>query len=251
MLSTHFKELRMAFFTSFFKSKMDSLHDGAIKLMASWDPAAVSAAQLREWDTQSQEMAEAAARAQTEAKTAGERLAHIQTNLSRYTAAAEKLMTSGNETAANKAADEALKFQSQLKDAEEEAADAAEWAAETRQAAENAQRLVVEGRQKLDRARRDQERAEQEARVAEARRAERERVAGITKGLSGTDAALDAMAANARAARERASASRIRSDALGKATDSDSAVAAALAEVDGKGKSNSLQEKLAALRGQA
>jgi hypothetical protein len=73
-------------------------------------------------------------------------------------------------------------------------------------------------------------------------------MAGITKGLSGTDAALDAMAANAREARERAAANRIRSDVLGKASDSDAAVAAALAEVDGKGKTNSLQEKLAALR---
>lgn len=238
----------MAFFTSFFKSKMDSLHDGAIKLMASWDPEAVSAAQLREWDTQAQEMAEAAARAETDNKKAAERLANIQSNLARYTAAAEKLLTAGNETAANKAADEALTFQAQLKDAEEEAADASEWATETRQAAQNAQRLVLEGRQKLDRARRDQERAEQEAKVSEARRAERERMAGISKGLSGTDAALDAMAANAREARERASANRIRSDALGKASDSDAAVAAALAEVDGNGKNNSLQEKLAALR---
>lgn len=238
----------MAFFTSFFKSKMESLHEGAIKLMASWDPAAVSSAQLKEWDTQAKEMAAAAARAETDSKAASERLTNIQNNLARYTAAAEKLMAAGNETAANKAADEALRFQAQLKDAEEEASDAAEWAAETRQAAENAQRLVVEGRQKLERARRDQERAEQEAQVAEARRAERERMAGITKGLSGTDAALDAMAANAREARERAAANRIRSDALGKASDSDSAVAAALAEVDGKGKVTSLQDKLAALR---
>jgi hypothetical protein len=73
-------------------------------------------------------------------------------------------------------------------------------------------------------------------------------MAGISKGLSGTDAALDAMAANVRESRERAAANRIRSDALGKASDNDSAVAAALAEVDGKGKSNSLHEKLAALR---
>jgi phage shock protein A len=238
----------MAFFTSFFKSKMDSLHDGAIKLMAQWDPEAVSSAQLREWDTQAQEMATAAARAETDSKQAAERLANIQSNLARYTAAAEKLLTAGNETAANKAADEALSYQAQLKDAEEEAADASEWATETRQAAQNAQRLVLEGRQKLDRARRDQERAEQEAKVSEARRAERERMAGISKGLSGTDAALDAMAANARESRERAAANRIRSDALGKASDNDSAVAAALAEVDGKGKSNSLHEKLAALR---
>ncbi len=238
----------MAFFTSFFKSKMESLHDGAIKLMASWDPEAVSSAQLREWDQQAQEMAATAARAATEAKAAAEALANIRANLARYTAAAEKLMSAGNETAANKAADEALTLQAKLQDAEEEAADSAEWAQETKTAAENAQRLVIEGRQKLDRARRDQERAEQEAKVAEARRAERERMAGITKGLSGTDAALDAMAANAREARERAAANRIRSDVLGKATDSDAAVAAALAEVDGKSKSNSLQEKLAALR---
>jgi phage shock protein A len=193
-------------------------------------------------------MATAAARAETDSKQAAERLANIQSNLARYTAAAEKLLTAGNETAANKAADEALSYQAQLKDAEEEAADASEWATETRQAAQNAQRLVLEGRQKLDRARRDQERAEQEAKVSEARRAERERMAGISKGLSGTDAALDAMAANVRESRERAAANRIRSDALGKASDNDSAVAAALAEVDGKGKSNSLHEKLAALR---
>lgn len=237
----------MSFLSSFVSTKVRAAHDGAIKLMAKWDPDSVADSQIEEWDTQARDMASTAARAATDAKTAADTVANIQANIARYTAAAEKLMAS-NEDAANKAADAALEWQSKLESAQAEAADAASWAAETRQAAENAQKLVLEGRSKIEAAKRDQARAAQEAKVAEQRRAERERMAGITKGLSGTDAALDAMTANARADRERAQADRIRSDVLGKAVDQDAAINAALAEVDGTAKPRSLADKLAALK---
>jgi hypothetical protein len=237
----------MSFFTSFLSTKVRDLHDGAIKLVAQWDPESVGEAQLSQWDSQAKEMATAAARAATEAKAAQDVVANIQNNISRYTAAAEKLAPT-NDIAANKAADQALEWSGKLEAAMTEATAAAEWATETRTAAENAQRLVIEGRTKIENAKRDQARALQEAKVAEQRRADRERIAGITKGLSGADAALDAMAANAKTAREKAAADNIRSGVLGKSSDSDAAINAALAEVDGKPKAKTLAEKLAALK---
>lgn len=237
----------MNLLSSFVSAKIRDLHDGAIKLMAKWDPDAVGDAQLDQWDTQAREMAATAAKAAADAKEASQILENIKINISRYTAAAEKLAPT-NEAAANKAADQALEWSTKLEAAEAEAADATAWAAETREAAERAQRLVMEGRAKIDAAKRDQERALREAQVAEQRRAERERMAGITKGLSGADAALDAMTANARAAREKAAADKIRSDVLGKAQDADAAINAALAEVDHGPKPLSLKDKLAALK---
>lgn len=238
----------MSFFTSLASTKIRDLRDGAVKLMAKWDPEGVGEAQIEEWNTTAEELARTAARAATDAKAATEALANIEANVNRYTAAAEKLMAAGNETAANKAADQALEWNAKLDDARTEATDAEQWAAETRAAAENAQRLVMEGRQKIEAAKREQARALQAEQVAEQRRAERERLAGLTRGLSGTDMAIDAMKANARGAKERAEANNIRSGVLGKAVEADAAINAALAEVDGKPKGQSLADKMAALK---
>ena len=71
---------------------------------------------------------------------------------------------------------------------------------------------------------------------------------GITKGLNGADAVLDAMAANTKAARENAAADNLRSGVLGKAVETDDAVRAALAEVEGDNKPKTLADKLAALK---
>jgi len=236
------------FLTNYITQKAQDLHDGAVKLMAKWDPDAVGEAQLKEWDNTAREMAQTAARAVTDAKTARDAVKNIQSNVDRYTAAAEKLAMAGNEDAANKAADQALDWAGKLETAESEASDAEAWAKETRVAAENAQQLVMQGRQKIEAAKREQARALQAEKVADQRRADRERLAGITKGLSGADLAIDAMSANTRAARERAEANNIRSGVLGKAVEADDAITRALAEVDGGGKSQSLQDKLAALK---
>lgn len=239
----------LSFLTNYISTKARDLHDGAVKLVAKWDPDAVGEAQLKEWDDTAREMAQTAARAATDAKTARDALANIQSNVDRYTAAAEKLAAAGNEDAANKAADQALEWNAKLETAQDEVKDAEQWAAETRAAAENAQRLVMEGRRKIEAAKREQARALQAEKVAEQRRSDRERMAGITKGLDGADIAINAMSANARAARERAEANNIRSGVLGKAVEADAAIQAALAEVDGKPKAASLQDKLAALKG--
>ena len=239
--------MSISFLTSYISTKARDLHDGAIKLVARWDPESVGEAQLAEWDSTAKEMASTAARAATDAKAAKDAVANIETNIARYTAAAEKLAVS-NESAANKAADQALDWASRLESAQNEASDAEAWATETLVAAENAQRLVMEGRTKIEQAKRDQARALQEAKVAEARREDRERMAGLTRGLSGADVAVNAMAANARSARESAAANNIRSGVLGKAVEQDAAINAALAEVDGAPKAQSLADKLAALR---
>ena len=237
----------MSFITSFVSTKVRDIHDGAIKLMAKWDPETVGETQLTEWDTTAREMAATAATAAGDAKAAADTLANIQSNIDRYTAAAEKLATT-NEVAANKAADHALEWAGKLDAATAEAADAVVWAEETRTAAENAQRLVIEGKDKIEKAKREQARALQEAAIADQRRQDRERMAGLTKGLSGADVAIDAMAANAKAAREKAAADNLRSGVLGKVTDEDAAINAALAEVDGTAKPASLADKLAALK---
>ncbi len=238
----------LSFLTNYISTKARDLHDGAVKLVAKWDPDAVGEAQLKEWDDTAREMAQTAARAATDAKAASDALANMQSNVDRYTAAAEKLAAAGNEDAANKAADQALEWAEKLETAKAESQDAIQWAAETRTAAENAQRLVMEGRRKIEAAKRDQARALQAEKVAEQRRADRERMAGITKGLNGADVAIDAMSANAKAARERAEANNIRSGVLGRAVEADDAIAKALAEVDGGPKAQSLQDKLAALK---
>ena len=92
------------------------------------------------------------------------------------------------------------------------------------------------------------ERALQESRREEQRRVDRERAAGITKGLSSADAAIDAMAANTRELKEKAAADRIRNGVLGKTIGDNAAITAALNEVDGTVKPITLQEKLAALK---
>ena len=237
----------MSIVTSYVSTKARELHDNAIKIMAKWDPESVGDAQLAEWDTQARDLARTAAKAANDAKAASESLDNITKNISNYTAAAEKL-ASTNEAAANKAADAALEWQKKLEAAVLEEQDSLVWANESREAAERAQQLVIEGRDKIERAKREQARAIQEASVAASRRADRERMTGITKGLNGADAVLDAMAANTKAARENAAADNLRSGVLGKAVETDDAVRAALAEVEGDNKPKTLADKLAALK---
>ena len=237
----------MGIVSSIVTTKARDLHDTAIKLMAKWDPESVGEAQITEWDNQARNLARSAAKAQTDAAAATEALENIRKNIANYTAAAEKLAAT-NETGANKAADAALEWQSKLDAAVVEERDSASWANEVKIAAERAQQLVIEGRDKIEKAKREQARATQEATVAASRRAERERMAGITKGLNGTDAVLDAMAANTKNAREQAVADNIRSGVLGKTVETDDAVKAALAEIEGGTKPKSLADKLAALK---
>jgi hypothetical protein len=238
----------MSFLTSYVSAAMKNFHDSAVKAVAKWDPETVGEAQLAEWNNTAKEMAQGAAKAATDAKVATDAVSNITNNIARYTAAAEKLAAT-NEDAANKAADQAIEWQSKLKDAQDEAADATAWAAETLTSAQQAEKLVVEGRTKIEKAKRDQARAAQDRHISEQRLADRERMAGLTKNLTGTDVAIDAMAANARKDHEAAAASRIRSDVLGKSVDADAAINAALAEVDGgASKSQTLAEKIAALK---
>ena len=152
----------MSIVSSIVTTKARELHDGAIKLMAKWDPDSVGEAQITEWDNQARDLARSAARAETDAQAARESLTNIQTNVAKYAAAAEKLAAT-NEAAANKAADTALEWQNKLAAAEAEAKDASDYAAEVRAAAERAQRLVVEGREKIEHAKREQARAANEA----------------------------------------------------------------------------------------
>lgn len=100
----------------------------------------------------------------------------------------------------------------------------------------------------IDQAKRDQARAKQEQFIAEQRLKDRERMAGISNKLDGADIAINAMQANVVEARKAAAAANLRSGVLGKGADTDAAINAALAEVDGSPKPQTLSEKLAALK---
>jgi len=84
--------------------------------------------------------------------------------------------------------------------------------------------------------------------VAEQRLHDRERLAGISNHLDGANAAINALQANAAKAKEAAAAANLRSGVLSKGSETDSAIAAALKEVDGGPKPQSLSDKLAALK---
>lgn len=73
-------------------------------------------------------------------------------------------------------------------------------------------------------------------------------MAGISNKLDGADIAINAMQANVVEARKAAAAANLRSGVLGKGADTDAAINAALAEVDGSPKPQTLSEKLAALK---
>lgn len=237
----------MGFFGSFVTNTMRNIQDGAIKTLASWDPDTVGETQLTEWNNKAAELANMAAQASTEVTTARKRVVEMEADIARYTAAAEKLAAT-NESAAIKAADQALELKSRLVEAKQDLADAEAWAKETRASAETAQEKVAKGRAAIEQAKRDQARAKQERVVAEQRLKDRERLAGITNTLDGAEVAISAMRANADSARQATEAANLRSGVLGRGADADAAIQAALAEVDGAPKTQSLADKLAALK---
>ena len=240
----------MSFFQSFVTTGMRNIHDGAIKTLATWDPDTVAESQLTEWNTKAAELATMAAKAAGELEVQQKKVTSITSDIARYMAAAEKLATS-NEKAANMAADKALALQGDLEAAQAALADAQSWADETRASAEEAEDKVSKGRATIDQAKRDQARALQSKTIAEQRLRDRERLAGISNHLDGADAAINALTANAAKAKEAAAAANLRSGVLNKSSEADSAIAAALKEVDGGPKPQSLAEKLAALKAAA
>ena len=237
----------MSFLTSFASTAARQIHDGAIKTLATWDPNTVAESQITEWNSKASELANIAAKAATDLQTQQTKVTSLQNDIARYSAAAEKLAAT-NEVAANAAADKALALSNDLTDAQAALADAQSWANETRQSAEEAESKVAQARQIIEQAKRDQARALQSKEIAEQRLHDRERLAGITSNLDGTDAALNALKANADAAKQAAAAANLRSGVLNKGNEADAAIKAALAEVDGAPKTQTLAEKLAALK---
>lgn len=237
----------MTFLGSMFKAESRTLHDDLVKLSAAHLSDLTSEAQLIEWEQHAAQLATVAAHAASEAKTANDEVVNLTSNVARFTAVAEKLAAT-NEAAAADALNKAEDFQSQLNGAKTNATDATSWANESRQNAENAQQMVMQGKTKLEASKRDQARAIERQHGAEERLAERQRAAGISNGLNSMDAVIDAMSANTKAAQEAAAAANLRSDMLGKASSSDDAIKAALDEVDHGPKPTTLAERIAALK---
>lgn len=231
---------------NYVSAKFSGFRDELVKTLAKWDPETVGEAQLLEWEESAKKLAATAVKATNEANAASAALSTARSDIARYTAAATKLAPS-NPEAANKAADQALEIDSKLQSLIDDAEDATAWAHEAREAAERAQKAVLEGRRQIDAAKREQARAAEQERVAEARCEDRERVAGLTRSLTGSDAAINAMKANAQKSRDAAAANNLRSSVIGKSAETDDAIKTALAEVDGSSSTMSLADKLARL----
>jgi hypothetical protein len=236
----------MSFLRSFVSVSMKNVHDGAIKTLASWDPETVGESQIAEWNAKAVELATMAVKAAEDRDTQRTTVATMVHDVDRYTAASEKLAET-NPDAANQAADKALSIQEELKAAQETLADAESWANTTRTTAEDAQAKVTRGRKAIEKAKRDGARASQERTVAETRLHDRERLAGITKGLDGTDVAINAIASNTADDHRAAEAAKLRTGVLNKGADADDAINAALAAVEAP-KVETLTEKLARIK---
>jgi chromosome segregation ATPase len=237
----------MSFFNSFVTASARNLQDSAIKALAAWDPTTVGEAQLTEWNNKAAELATIAVKAAAERDTLRNTINTTKNDIARYTAAAEKLQGT-NDVAANKAVDQALALKTDLGALEQSFADADAWATETRTTAESAEQKVATGRKQIEDAKRELARSAQAKTVAEERLHDKERVAGITNNLSGTDVAINALKAGTEANRNKAAAANLRAGVLGHGSDSDDAVQKALAEVDGNPTPKTLADKLAALK---
>jgi len=237
----------MSFLSSLMSTKAKAIGDTAIKAYTNADPDGAGAAQLDVWDSEAKGLAAIASSAASDMKIAADAVANIQKQVARFTAAAEQLAVT-NPTVANTAADSALDWQSRLAGAVSALDSATKWAAETTASAVAAEQRVANGRAKIEAAKRDQLEANHEATIAAQRLHDRERMAGINTGISGADAALDAMTANTKALHEKAVADNLRAGVLGQATDSEAVITAAMAEVDGSSAPKTLADKLAALK---
>jgi hypothetical protein len=188
-----------------------------------------------------------AAKAATDLNTAQNKVTGMKVDIARYTAAAEKLIAT-NETAANTAVERATSLTGDLPAAMAEFTEAQSWAQETEAAAIAAEKRVSDGRAAIDAALHEQAHAKNEAAIASQRLADRERLAGITSHMDGADAAINALRANAAASKQASASANMRSKVLGANQDADSAINAALNEVDSGPAPQTLAEKLAKLK---
>ena len=237
----------MSFINSLIKSTAKNIHDGAVMTLADHMPETIAAAQIEEWNSDAAEKASIAVKAASDRDRIQTQIKDITSNIERYTAAAVKLAAT-NEVAANKAADQALALQNELVNAQANLVDTQNWAAESRERAEAAEDKVSKGRAAIEQAKREQARAAQEQIVAEQRLKDRERFAGISNNIDGTDVAINAMKHNAELAKQKAAAANLRTGVLSKGSEAEAAINAALAEVDGTPKPSTLADKLAALK---
>jgi chromosome segregation ATPase len=237
----------MSFFKSLGDTVVHNVHDGAVKTLANIAPDVVGETQVTQWRVDAAKASDMAAKAATDLETAQKKFDGMKADIARYTTAAEKLMAT-NESAANTAVDRATQLTNDLPAAESTLAEAKSWASETETAAIAAEKRVSEGRAAIDEALHAQVQAKNEAAIAAQRLADRERLAGINNHIDGADAAINALKANAAAARQQTASANMRSKVLGANQDADAAINAALGEIDHGTAPQTLAEKLAALK---
>lgn len=149
---------------------------------------------------------------------------------------------------AEKAADKALSLTETLESENATVAELEAWYNETKTAATAAEEKVANGRKAIEDAKREQQRAKHEAEIEQQRLADREHLSGITKDLDGSDAAINALKENAKAARLQAEAAKMQNQTLTGATAVDDSLEKAMHGLETPSK-ESLEEKLARLSG--
>jgi hypothetical protein len=236
----------MSLLTSYISNTVERIHNGVIQTVASVDPETLGEAQISEWICHAARLAQISAKALAEVNEQSAKIVTIEADIARYTSAAEKLGET-NPTVAEKAADNALKLSETLADEKATLADHQAWYVESRLAAVDAQEKVGNARKAIEDAKHEQARAQHEAEVAKARLAERQEVLGITKTISGSDMAINALKKNAQESRINADAAKLQTEVLGSAVNDEDAINKAL-ECISPAKTETLAEKLARLK---
>lgn len=244
------KEKHM-FGSSYATVKLREAASGAAKLVATWDPAGATEADIEDAKKNVDTLAAMAAESMSKSQADQNIVDTLQAEYSKYKTAALSINDQVQSGDASKSAvlekllGKAEELSPRLEEAKAAAADSKAWFEEAKGYHESAVQNWTGKRAELDKARRELDRAKQQEAQQKRVAAQRAQAAGLAGNGSGS-VALDAMKSAAADAQKRAEAARLTSNALGHATDVDADVAAALAAVDKK-PASSLSDRLSRL----
>jgi hypothetical protein len=252
----------MTFFTSLLGQKAQEIHDGIIKTVVAFDPQGATQAQIDEYSHNVDQLADIAARAETQAQADQKKADELGVSLEQHIHAAEILSAQVDATAdaaaksaKQKGLDKIMADAEQIKhqhdDAVTSAAQSRTYADERKDTHQAAVQKLLTARTRLEAAMRNQQRSHDEATIAAQRAADAKTAAGLTSGLDTMDTALSAMDANAARDHQKAMAANMTAGALSAHADGDAEAAAALAAASGNAPATSISiaDRLAALKG--
>jgi hypothetical protein len=251
----------MSFLTSMIGQKAREVHDGIIKTVVAFDPQGATQAQIDEYSQNVDQLADIAARAETQAQADQKKADELGVSLEQHIHAAELLsaqVAATADTAAKAAKQKGLdkimadaeQIKQQHDDAVKAATDSRAWADERKATHQAGVQKLLTARTRLETAMRNQQRAHDEAAIAAQRAADAKAAAGLTSGLDTMDTALGAMEANANRDHQKAMAANMTAGAMSAHADGDAEAAAALAAASGNAPSASMSiaDRLAALK---